>query len=92
MNGIIFSKPSNPILKTAIDLVIENCQSKFYGADSMSPTGPGVLGRAVAINGKNESHYDGHFIQLTPQHPQLNKAYVLRDGTIFAWHRSHFNN
>ena len=92
MNGIIYSKPLNPILRTAIDLVIKNCKEKFYGTDSMSPTGPGVLGRAVAIHGKNQRHYDGHFIQLTPQHSQGNRAYVLRDGTIFAWHRSHFTN
>tara|TARA_Y100001968_G_C19412386_1_gene747051 strand:- start:832 stop:1575 length:744 start_codon:yes stop_codon:yes gene_type:complete len=92
MNGLIYSKPSNPILLTAIDLIVNNCRSKFYGTDSMSPTGPGILGRAVAINGKTENHYDGQFIQLTPQHGQKNKAYVLRDGTIFAWHRSHFHN
>tara|TARA_Y100001968_G_scaffold327779_1_gene373538 strand:+ start:638 stop:1390 length:753 start_codon:yes stop_codon:yes gene_type:complete len=92
MNGIIFSKPKNPILKLAIDLVVENCKTKFYGSDSMSPTGPGVLGRSIAIYGKNDNLYDGQFIQLTPQHNQSNKAYVLRDGTIFAWHRSHFRN
>ncbi len=90
MNGIIYSKPSNPVLKIAIDLVVKNCKSKYYGFDSMSPTGPGVFGRAIAINGKGESYYDGQFLQLTPQHAQANKAYVLKDGTIFAWHRSRF--
>ena len=92
MNGIIFSRPANPILKTAIDLVVDNCKNKFYGSDSMSPTGPGVLGRAIAINGRGKNHYDGQFLQLTPQHSQANRAYILRDGTIFAWHRSHFND
>ena len=90
MNGIIYSKPLNPVLRIAINLVIENCCSKFYGSDSMSPTGPGVLGRAIAIHGKNQSLYDGQFRQLTPNHAQSNKAYILQDGTIFAWHRSHF--
>ncbi len=88
MNGIIYSSPNNPILKTAIDLVIDNCRNQFYGSDSMSPTGPGVLGRAIAIHGKTDKHYDGHFLQLTPQHTQKNRAYILRDGTIMAWHRS----
>ena len=92
MNGIIYSRPLNPVLRIAIDLVIENCRSKFYGSDSMSPTGPGVFGRAIAIHGKNKNLYDGQFIQLTPQHAQSNKAYILQDGTIFAWHRSHFTD
>ena len=90
MNGVIYAKPSNPVFRIAIDLIIHNCKSKFYGSDSLSPTGPGVFGRAIAIHGKDEKLYDGQFIQLTPQHTQTNKAYILRDGTIFAWHRSRF--
>ena len=91
MNGLLFSRPGNPVLKTAIDLVVENCNSEFYGSDSMSPTGPGVLGRAIAINGKTERHFDGHFLMLTPYHNQKNRAYILRDGTIMAWHRTSLN-
>ncbi len=91
MNGLIYSKPKNPILKKAIELVVENCNLQYYGSDSMCPTGPGVLGRAVAIVGKSNKDYDGQFIQLTPQHQQGNRAFVLRTGEIFAWHRSHAN-
>ena len=91
MNGLLFSRAKNPIIKTAIDLIVSNCRSNFYGSDSMSPTGPGVLGRAIAINGKTERHFDGHFLMLTPYHNQKNRAYVLRDGTIMAWHRSTLN-
>ncbi len=58
----------------------------------MSPTGPGVLGRAISIVGKTDKYYDGHFMQLTPQHHQKNKAYVMRTGEIFAWHRSYINS
>ncbi len=91
MNGIIYSSPGNPILKTAIQMVVENCRNQYYGTDSMCPTGPGVLGRAIAVHGKTDRHYDGHFLQLTPQHNQKNRAYVLRDGTIMAWHRTRIN-
>ena len=91
MNGLLFSRPGNPVLATAIELVVKNSQDHVYGCDSMSPTGPGVLGRAIAIHGKSERHYDGHFLPLTPQHNQRNRAYVARDGTIIAWHRSRLN-
>lgn len=91
MNGLLFSRPGNPVLATAIELVVKNSRNHFYGCDSMSPTGPGVLGRAIAIHGKSERHYDGHFLQLTPQHHQKNRAYVTREGVIIAWHRSRLN-
>jgi len=91
MNGLLFSRPSNPVLATAIDLVLKNSRDHVYGCDSTSPTGPGVLGRAIAIHGKSERHYDGHFLQLTPQHHQKNRAYVTREGGIIAWHRSRLN-
>jgi len=92
MNGLIYSKPNNPVLRKAIELVVGNCKSNYYGSDSMSPTGPGVFGRSIAIVGKSDKYYDGHFMQLTPQHDQKNKAYVMRTGEIFAWHRSHINS
>ena len=91
MNGLLFSRAGNPVLATAIELVVKNSRNHFYGCDSMSPTGPGVLGRAIAIHGKSERHYDGHFLQLTPQHYQKNRAYVTREGGIIAWHRSRLN-
>lgn len=91
MNGLLFSRPGNPILATAIELVVKHSCDHYYGFDSMSPTGPGVLGRALAMHGKSHRHYDGHFIQLTPQHHQKNKAFVSRDGSIIAWHRSRLN-
>ena len=78
----------DPILKTAIDLVVNNCRQQFYGSDSTSPTGPGVLGRAIVMHGKTENHYDGHFLMLTPNHIQRNRAYVLHNGMILAWHRT----
>jgi len=91
MNGLMFSRPGNPVLATAIELVVKHSREHLYGCDSMSPTGPGVLGRAIAIHGKSERHYDGHFLQLTPQHHQKNRAYVTREGVIMAWHRSVLN-
>lgn len=91
MNGLLFARAGQPVLSTAIDMVVSHCRDRYYGSDSMSPTGPGVLGRAIALHGKSERCYDGHFLQLTPQHHQKNRAYVLRDGTILAWHRSRLN-
>jgi hypothetical protein len=91
MNGLLFSRAGNPVMATAIDLVLRNCRDHAYGCDSMSPTGPGVLGRAIAMHGKSERHYDGHFLQLTPHHHNKNRAYVTREGVIFAWHRSRSN-
>jgi hypothetical protein len=45
-NAIIASVPQHPMIKTAIDVIVENIESKFYGNNPLEPTGPGALGKA----------------------------------------------
>ena len=47
-NGFFYSKPNNQILNEAIEQIICNVQSRYYGHDPHFPTGPSVLGRAVS--------------------------------------------
>lgn len=43
--GMFYSKKDNPIFKQAIDIIVDNCKSKFYGGHPVDCTGPGVLAR-----------------------------------------------
>ena len=86
--SLFYSKSNNIVLEKAIELVIENCKNEDYGLTSICPTGPGVLGRAIATFGLKQSQVLGLYMPLTPNHQQMNISYVLPDGHIFALHKT----
>jgi mannosyltransferase OCH1-like enzyme len=84
---VLYSRPNNPALQTAIEMIVNNCYDKYYGITPLCPTGPTLLGAALAANGSQADFVYGDFLELTPTHEQKNKAFVLPDGTIMAWHK-----
>jgi mannosyltransferase OCH1-like enzyme len=82
---VLYSKPSNPSLVTAIQMIVKNCHEQYYGITPLCPTGPTLLGAALAANGGNANHVFGDYLELTPTHEQKNRAFILPDGTIMAW-------
>ena len=87
-NSVFYSNPKNPIIEKAIKLVIENCKDENIGLTPVCPTGPGVLGRSLAVFGAKDTHIIGIFMPLTPLHENKNRSYILPDGTIFALHKN----
>ena len=43
-NGIIVAKPKNELLLICINKISENVKNKYYGFNSLYPSGPGLLG------------------------------------------------
>jgi mannosyltransferase OCH1-like enzyme len=86
--AVLYSKPDNAALVTAINLIVKNCREKYYGISPLCPTGPTLLGQALAINGSSAEFIYGDCLELTPAYQQKNKAFVLPDGTIMAWSKS----
>jgi len=82
---VLYSKSDNIALTTAIEMIVNNCQEKYYGLTPLCPTGPTLLGAALAANGGNANFIYGDYLELTPTHEQKNRAFVLPDGTIMAW-------
>lgn len=83
--GVIFSKPNNPIFKTAIDTVVKHCLDEYYGITPLCPTGPTVLGHAIAMHGVNPNAVIGDLQILTPIRKKRNVAFVLPGGTIHGF-------
>ncbi len=86
-NSFFYAEKNNQIMAKAIDLVIENCRKESYGVSAVCPTGPGILGRALAYYGQKNNHVLGYFMPLTPNHKNINTSYILPDGTILAQHK-----
>ena len=82
---VLYSKPDNKGLQIAIEKIIANCKNKYYGITPLCPTGPTLLGEALAANGSQADFVYGDYLELTPTHQQKNRAFVLPDGTIMAW-------
>jgi mannosyltransferase OCH1-like enzyme len=84
---VLYSRPDNYALNLVIEMIVANCKDKYYGITPLCPTGPTLLGKALAINGANTNFIYGDLLELTPGYQQENKAFVLPDGTIMAWRK-----
>lgn len=82
--GILYSQPNSAVLWTAIELIVKNCQEQYYGITPLCPTGPTLFGQALAINRAQTGIIYGDHIELTPNHEQKNRSFVLPDGTIMG--------
>jgi hypothetical protein len=49
-NAFIASIHEHPMIKKAIDVVIENVRNRFYGNTPLEPTGPGAFGKAFNLH------------------------------------------
>lgn len=82
---VLYSQTANEALQTAIEMIVANCVEQYYGITPLCPTGPTLLGKALATNGSQSDFVYGDYLELTPTHQQKNRAFVLPDGTIMAW-------
>ena len=82
---VLYSKPDNTALVTAIEMIVNNCHEQYYGITPLCPTGPTLLGRALAAHGGQSDFIYGDYLELTPTYEQKNRAFVLPDGSIMAW-------
>jgi hypothetical protein len=82
---VFYSQPDNAVLQTAISLIISNCEKQYYGVTPLCPTGPTLLGQAMAIHGGQPDFVFGDYLELTPTHEKKNRGFILPDGTIMAW-------
>ncbi len=84
-NTILYSRPDNHALQTALANIVHNCKTDYYGITPLCPTGPTLLGQALAIHGGRSDFIYGDVLELTPNHEKKNRAFVLPDGMILAW-------
>ena len=80
--GIIWSKPKNSILFNAIEGIVRNCKEKWYGRTPLCPTGPALLGEAIAQKNRNKNIIFGDLVR--PMIPFTRKNFPFLKKIIKA--------
>jgi mannosyltransferase OCH1-like enzyme len=102
VNGFFGSSPNNPILRIAINTIIENVKNKYYGEDTLCPTGPGLLGKIINEYGipthgyfKNNYYYHktlGKIIQHKCTHCTQTQEWKNGNNYPELWNRKQIYN
>lgn len=81
-NALMICKAGNPILLGAINKIVENVQSKYYGSNPLEPTGPLLLSNFFTQNQKSKFTLSHDFIfNFDNRFIYFNKFAILRSYT-----------
>ena len=87
-NGLLYSKPRNPIFLRVIERISAYRDKRYYGISPLCPTGPNCLGMEVAAEESGMNMIKGIFQPLTPTFSFNNLMYVAKSGQLIAQHRT----
>jgi len=79
-NALIVCLPGNNFLLNAINRVIENVRNKFYGINSLHPTGPRLLGDIIPKNVKSKLDMSHEYYKSLENKFIFFKGYVVLMG------------
>jgi Glycosyltransferase sugar-binding region containing DXD motif len=82
--SVIYASAGRPELRTAINLIVQNCRDRYYGTIPLDPTGPGLLGRAIAICNNGFDYWIGDCRTTTPEFENKNIVFATPDGELLA--------
>lgn len=83
--GCLYARPGAEALQIAIEMIVDNVKNQYYGLTPLCPTGPTLFGRALAQHGADSRYLLGDYLELTRGYQNVNRAFVLPNGTILAW-------
>ncbi|MXV45182.1 hypothetical protein GS501_09070 [Saccharibacter sp. 17.LH.SD] len=90
--GFLWALPKRREFEIAIQYIVENCKSRFYGENPLYPTGAVLLGRsfvaALVEKGQDiaaDDQYVGSCRSVTPDSVVLNVSYVSKNGDVIAF-------
>lgn len=84
LSGLLFVTPGRAELRTAIDLIVQNCKDRYYGATPLDPTGPSLFGRALAICNTASDHWLGDTQMRVPWFAKNHIVFVTPYGQSIA--------
>ena len=86
-NAFMVCKPGNKLLFTAINMIVQNVKTKFYGGSFLEPTGPRLLAKVISIN---DSCVDLTHLEL--DHNNNKRVIMLKNKIILNCYDGHIND
>jgi len=81
---IFFSEPRQIELKIAIEMIVRNTNNRYYGTNSLCPTGPIMLGRALAFVNRNLYYGCGTMVAVSAKYKNRNHVFLDEEGNLIA--------
>jgi mannosyltransferase OCH1-like enzyme len=86
--ALIVVKPENPIMLKCINTIVSNVKRKYYGANALCPTGPGLLG--TFFSKQDFEDMELYFTDTTTE--QFKKDYMVYKHTIILTYYDEYRN
>ncbi len=86
-NGLMYSQPKNKVFEICVEMIVAHCQERYYGTTPLCPTGPSLLGRAIARIGAVETTLFGDCAYVADDNQGRRTAFTLPNGTTVAHRR-----
>ncbi|MDY0960587.1 glycosyltransferase family 32 protein [Massilia sp. CFBP9026] len=85
-NTILGAPPRAPALAAAIRMIVANCRSRYRGASSLCPTGPVLLGKAIALHCEPDQIHLGEVSNLAQRNDTESLAFIdATDGRLVGY-------
>jgi len=85
-NALMVCKPNNPVLLQAINRVVQNVNARYYGKNSLCPTGPQMLSDFFDENSKNNFDMKHeYFVSIE------NRVILFNDIIIFKSYKGYLD-
>ena len=81
--AVIYAEPGRPVFLDAIRRIVANVEARDYGVNALCTTGPNLLGRALAAEGRIADYTFGAHRYLTPGEGLETPAFVV-GGEVVA--------
>lgn len=88
-NALIVSKPNNPILWNAIQQIVANVNTRYYGIGPLSPTGPELLGHFFTEHEK--AQFKMRHILTGMKDADYNKTITLDNCVVLKCYSGYFS-
>jgi mannosyltransferase OCH1-like enzyme len=77
-NGLLVTKPNNEIMLKCINKIVENVNNKYYGSNSLEPTGPHMICQYFSQNEINNMELKFNYIL----NEQFSDYFILHNNKI----------
>ncbi|WP_306394187.1 glycosyltransferase family 32 protein [Telluria beijingensis] len=85
-NTILGAPARAPALEAAIRMIVANCRSRYRGASSLCPTGPVLLGKAIALHCEPGQIHLGEVSNLAQRSDTESLAFIdATDGRLVGY-------